>query len=51
MNEAAMTIVKNSHFKNNFGTEGGSLSLIEGGAMIAISNNFTMSERYSTVPD
>ena len=46
MNYAALAIVKNCVFYNNFGSQGGAISMTEGGALFALENEFSMLEDY-----
>ena len=45
-NNAGVTILMDCLFYNNFGTEGGSINIDEGGALIAINVNFSLSKDY-----
>ena len=51
MNNAAVTMLFNCNFHNNFGAEGGSINVQEGGTLIAINVNFSLDKGYLIVPD
>lgn len=50
MNNAGLTIIENCIFYNNFGPEGGSINMEEGGSLFAIENHFSLDPMYLMVP-
>ena len=49
MNYIGFTFVQNCVFYNNFGSEGGAISLSEGGGLFAMANEFSMLTDYQKI--
>ena len=46
MNNVGLTMIHNCTFKNNFGPEGGSISMSEGGVLYGTQNEFSLDENF-----
>jgi len=51
MNEAGVTFFIDCNFYNNFGKEGGSINIDEGGTLFAINVNFSLNRGYLSIPE
>ena len=50
MNDVGVTMFIDCNFHNNFGAEGGSINMNEGGKLIAINVKFSLEKGYSIFP-
>ena len=46
MNQVGLTMIHQCTFKNNFGPEGGSISMTEGGVLYGTQNKFSLDKEF-----